>query len=192
MINVCNEHNSGEWAKRAAVYDFRKPEGVIELCRVVKETDPKRLVGGGGYDHKLNEVVGRAKEVDALLFDTAGPEPDSGTLYKRFLAAGVKDKPIVNVETFGGWTKQFPRGVFSDDVRKAYLREVDAAAEHRGLSLFFHNNPWCQSQTEAMRYDLGGKGTEADPGIRWYFEYVRAKTNSGRASLRASRELAAR
>jgi hypothetical protein len=181
IINVCNEHNSGEWAKRAAVYDFRKPENVIELCRIVRQTDANRLVGGGGYDHEKNIVIGRSKEVDLLLFDTSGPKPDSGTLYDRFVEAGVKNKPIVNVETFGGWTKQFPRGIFADDVRAAYLNEVDQAAKRPGLSVFFHNNPWCQSQTEPMRYDLGGAGTQTDLGIRWYFEYVREKTGGNKA-----------
>ncbi|QDV34379.1 Serpin (serine protease inhibitor) [Tautonia plasticadhaerens] len=119
-------------------------------------------------------VIGRSPEVDALLFDTAGPEPDSGTLSDRFMAAGVKCKPIVNVELFGGWTGRFERGVFPEEVRRAYLREVEAAAARPGLSVFFHNNPWCQQ--EPMRYDLAGSGTEDDPGIRWYFEAVRGVT----------------
>lgn len=172
IINVVNEQNSGEWARRAAIYDFREPENVIELCRIVRKADPGRLVGGGGYDHGKNPVIGRSPDVDVLLFDTAGPQ-SSAELYRQFVEQGVKDKPIVNVETFGGWTKQYARGVFSDEVKRIYLREVDAAAAEPGLSVFFHNNPWCQHQTEPMRYDLGGDGTEGNPGIRWYFEHVK-------------------
>jgi hypothetical protein len=174
IINPVNEHNSGEWSRRASIFDFREPENVIQLCRVVKQADPRRLVGAGGYDHAKNPLIGRSPDVDALLFDTAGPQ-NSAELYRRFAAAGVKDKPIVNVELFGGWTRQFPRGVFNDEVRRVYLREVDSAAAEPGLSVFFHNNPWCQHQTEPMRYDLAGQGTEDDPGIRWYFEYVRER-----------------
>ena len=88
IINVANEQNSGEWADTAATYDFRDPDRVIELCRLVHEVDPERLVGGGGYDHEKNLVIGRSPEVDVLLFDTAGPDPGSGELYDRFVAGG--------------------------------------------------------------------------------------------------------
>ncbi|QDV35695.1 DUF6807 domain-containing protein [Tautonia plasticadhaerens] len=174
IINIANEQNSGGWSDTAAVFDFRDPERIIELCRLVHEVDPGRIVGGGGYDHEKNIVIGGSPEVDALLFDTAGPDPDSGALYDRFVAAGVEGKPIVNVELFGGWTGQFERGIFPEEVRRAYLREVEAAATQPGLSVFFHNNVWCQQ--EPMRYDLAGSGTEDDPGIRWYFEAVREAT----------------
>lgn len=180
LINPCNEPNSPEWQKKAHIFNFRDPDQLLSLCQIVHETDPTRLTGAGGYDHDQNETIGRSPHTDALLFDTAGPTPDSGSLYQRFVKAGVTDKPIVNVETFGGWTRQFPRGVFPAEVKQAYFREADAAATHPGLGLFFHNNPWCQHQTEPMRYDLGGQGTEADPGIRWYFEYVRTKIKGER------------
>ena len=50
ILNIANEQNSGAWSKFAKVYDFRKPENIIELCQVVHRVDPKRVVGGGGYD----------------------------------------------------------------------------------------------------------------------------------------------
>ena len=52
-----------------------------------------------------------------------------------------------------------------------------------GLSVFFHNNPWCQSTTEPLRYDLGGYGTAGDPGIRWYFERVRERRRTAGCRL---------
>ncbi len=183
IINIANEQNSGGWADSAHVIDFRDQRRILELCELVHQVDPERLVGGGGYDHEKNLVIGRASEVDVLLFDTAGPDPDSGRLHDRFVAGGVARKPIVNVELFGGWTGRFERGVFPEEVMRAYLREVDAAASRPGLSACFHNNPWCQK--EPMRYDLAGSGTRDDPGIRWYFESVREKVRR-RSALDAS------
>ena len=61
--------------------DLRLPgpgSGSSSCCRLVHEVDPDRLVGGGGYDHEKNIAIGRSPEVDALLFDTSGPDPDSG------------------------------------------------------------------------------------------------------------------
>ena len=174
IINIANEQNSSGWEDSAAIFDFRDPQRIIELAEVVREVDPKRLVGGGGYDHEKNIVIGRSPAIDVLLFDTAGPDPHSGELYDRFVSRGLAGKPLVNVELFGGWTARFERGLFPDPVRRAYLREVEEAAVRPGLSVFFHNNPWLQ--TEPIRYDHGGAGVSGDPGMRWYFEAVRERS----------------
>lgn len=182
VVNIANEQNSYGWEDSAPVFDFRDPERIVELARLVREEDPARLVGGGGYDHEKNLAIGRSPAIDVLLFDTDRPEPNSGLLFDRFVAGGVTGKPIVNVELFGGWTGRFERGVFPDSVRRAYFTEVDAAAARPGLSVFFHNNPWHQHPTEPLRFDLGGAGTPQSPGIRWYYEYVkrrRAATEPG-------------
>lgn len=169
IINIANEQNSAGWEKNAGVFDFRNPQRIIELCRIVHREDPARLVGCGGYDKELNKPIGRSPHANVLLFDTDGPE-SSAVLYDEYVAAGVKDKPVVNVETFGAWTSRFERGVFPDSVRKAYKQEADAAVSRGGLCVFFHNSPWYQVQP--LRFDLAGRGTSDDPGIRWYFEYV--------------------
>jgi len=180
IINIANEQNSERY-KSLPWSRVREVPELLRLCRLVKRVDPKRLVGAGGYDHQNNVLIGRSEDVDALLFDTSGPDPRSGELYERFTAAGVKDKPVVNVETFGGWTKEFlPQGVFPQRVKRAYLDEVEDAARHAGLYVHFHNNPWCQTVLpgERIRYDLGGRGAKDDPGIRWYFEAVRKARES--------------
>jgi hypothetical protein len=176
ILNIANEQNSGNYAK-LPWERVRNVDDLLELVRIAKAADPNRLVGAGGYDHTKNEAIGKSPSLDVLLFDTAGPTPGSGELFKRFVKAGVA-KPIVNVETFGGWTRQFlPPGVFPDEAKAAYRREVDDAARHDGLYLHFHNNPWCQGVDQGLRnrYDLAGDGTVASPGIRWYFEDVKDK-----------------
>jgi hypothetical protein len=176
ILNIANEQNSGNYAK-LPWERVRNVDDLLDLVRIAKAADPNRLVGAGGYDHPKNEAIGKSPSVDVLLFDTAGPTPGSGELYERFVKAGV-GKPIVNVETFGGWTRQFlPQGVFPDETKAAYRREVDHAARHDGLYLHFHNNPWCQGVDQGLRnrYDLGGEGTADSPGIRWYFDYVKNK-----------------
>jgi hypothetical protein len=178
ILNIANEQNSYLWKASAGVWDFRIPETIIELCQVAKQADPARLVGSGGYKHENNEIIGRSPHVDVLLFDTKSTREDSGVLYERFRKAGVLDKPIVNVETFGAVTKDWlPQGYFPSDAKKAYLREVESAVRHSGLSIFFHSNAWCQGPAQKLprRYDLAGQGTKDDPGIRWYFEHLRGE-----------------
>ena len=171
IINVANEQNSSNYTKLPWGRVIN-PDDIVDLCRIIKQEDPQRLVGAGGYDHAKNDVIGKAEPVDVLLFDTAGPE-DSGKLYQRFGAAGIA-KPMVNVETFGGWTIGFrPQGVFPEHVKNEYMREIGAAVRHEGLYLHFHNSPWFQAlPPDLIRYDLGGDGSASNPGVRWYFEAV--------------------
>jgi hypothetical protein len=177
IINIANEHNS-HWYERTGfndIFNLHDPQNVIELSTLIHEIDPDRLVGAGGYDHDDNVIIGRSPDVDVLLFDTSTDSLSSGQLYQRFREDGVTGKPVVNVETFGGWTRNWPPGIFPDSVKASYYREIEEAAEEPGLSVFMHNNPWMQgpAQDYPLRYDLAGYGTEDDPGIRWYFEAVR-------------------
>jgi CubicO group peptidase (beta-lactamase class C family) len=172
ILNIANEQNSRGWEDSGQIYDFRNTSNIIELCRIVHQEDPDRLVGGGGYDHDKNEIIGISSDVDVLLFDTVGEE-DSGALYNRFVSAGVTGKPIVNVELFGSWSRNSVKGVYSSSKKQEYYNEIDGAAAHCGLSVFFHSNTWCQEPP--IRYDLAGQGTSGDPGIRWYFDCVLQK-----------------
>ena len=179
ILNLANEQNSSQYRDSNPVFDIGDPAALLRLCDLVHREDPSRLVGAGGYDHEKNIVLGRAPAVDVLLFDTNGPE-DSGALYERFVAAGVR-KPVVNVEQFGAYSTkpEFPKspGVFTAANRRLYLHEIEAARRHAGLHTFFFDARWLQGTGYGQpgnRYDLGGDGTERAPGWRWYAEAVRA------------------
>jgi len=186
IINIANEQNSAKYDQMrggaSGIYDFRDPQKIIDLCRVVRSEDADRLVGGGGYHDENNVVIGRSADVDVLLFDSLGPDKDhqSGWHYDHYLANGVRVKPMVNVEMFGGWTARFvdsngEGGHYPQSGKLTHYKEVDDAAMRPGLSVFFHSNAWCQgpSTGQPVRYDLAGDGTSTSPGIRWYFEHVR-------------------
>ena len=172
LINVANEQNNEYYDDTKRVFDFRDPERIIELCRLVKETDPKRLVGGGGYDVRKNIIIGQSPAVDALLFDINKPDVLTGRLCADFVKAGVTGKPLVNVELLGAWTKEFPRGIFPEHARQRHFDDIASVLGKKHIGLFFHNSPWCQ--VEPMRYDLAGQGTKDDPCIRWYFDYLKS------------------
>jgi hypothetical protein len=179
IINIANEQNSGYY-KSYKAFDFNDPENIIHLCREVKNTDPERIVGGGGYHDSLNVVIGKSKHVDVLLFDTFSEDikngHHSGWHYDFFKAAGVPAKPIVNVEIFGGWTQKFmPQGVYTPEGKAIHYLEIEAARKRAGLYVHFHSNPWFQGVAQGLenRYDLGGEGTPDDPGVRWYFDACR-------------------
>lgn len=186
ILNIANEQNSYRYA-RMRWGRVQNPDDLLELCRIAKRIDPHRVVGAGGYDPTKNQIIGQSPATDVLLFDT-DRSLTTERAYERFLQAGI-DKPMVNVETFGGWTNQFlPAGAFPDSVKRAYYNEVAAASRHEGLYLHFHNTPWCQPfvPDERTHYELGAgprerngrmvpSGTVHTRGIRWYFEYVRER-----------------
>ncbi|MGB3587523.1 MAG: cellulase family glycosylhydrolase [Tunicatimonas sp.] len=180
IINIANEQNSSIY-RNFAPFRFNEPQNIIDLCQHVKKLDPNRLVGGGGYHDSSNVVIGKSEWVDVLLFDTFSGDieagQDSGWHYDYFRESGVPDKPMVNVELFGGWTKQFvPPGVYTPTGKKIHLQEIEAAKKQPGLYVHLHSNPWCQGPADGypVRYHLGGDGTAEDPGIRWWFEAVRS------------------
>lgn len=179
ILNIANEQNSPNYDNLNLPWRrVRNVNDLISLVNIAKAEWADLIVGCGGYDHDNNAAFAASDDVDVLLFDTIGPE-DSEDLYKnRFLPAmGNKVKPAVNVEQFGGWTKRFtpPAGDYNQTSgRSEHNQEVDRAANNEGLYTFFHSNPWFQglSVGAITRFDLGGGGTDADPGVKWYFEYV--------------------
>lgn len=178
ILNIANEQNSKLY-RGFESYDFNSSENVIDLCKIAKQEDPNRLVGAGGYNDSLNVVIGRSPHVDLLLFDTYSEDIESGQSsgwhYDYYRDQGVLGKPLVNVEIFGGWTKQFlPQGVYTEQGKLIHLAEIEAAKEREGLYVHFHSNPWFQAKDQGLenQFHLGGRGTTSDPGVRWYFEQL--------------------
>lgn len=178
IVNIANEQNSSYY-KGFKPFNFNDPHNIISLCSEVKETDPRRIVGAGGYNDSLNVIIGKSEHVDVLLFDTFSGDiekgHDSGWHYNYFKAEGVPGKPIVNVEIFGGWTGQFtPQGVYPSQAKTIHLNEIEAAKKQPGLYVHFHSNTWFQGAGQEFnnRFDLGGMGTHNDPGVRWYFNEI--------------------
>lgn len=179
IINIANEQNSSHY-KAFKAFSFNNPEKIVELCKLVKETDPFRIVGGGGYHDSSNVVIGKSEFVDVLLFDTFSEDVKnghhSGWHYNWFKEQGVQGKPMVNVEIFGGCTSQFtPQGVYSDAGKKIHWKEIEEAKKQLGLYVHFHSNPWFQGEAQKLgnRFELGGDGTDENPGVRWYFEKIK-------------------
>lgn len=76
------------------------------------------------------------------------------------------------------WSNNEIKGVWTAAQIAHFKTEVDAAISEPALSVFFHATGWYQSLP--IRYDLGGDGTAKEPGVRWYFEFLRERIqNSG-------------
>jgi hypothetical protein len=171
IINVANQQNAEGYSARpwSQVQDLA---GLEELFRAVHEVDPTRIVGSGGFDTESNVAIGLSAEADVLLFSGGELVNHMATFGER----GIADKPVLCVELYGADTEAYtPAGVFSDPTKARYFADADTGRADRALSVFFHATLWTQvpsDESGLLRYDLAGAGTEAAPGIRWYFEYV--------------------
>ncbi len=96
LINVANEHNGRTWA--SCPFPVQTVEGIVELCRTVKQPAPDLLVGGGGIHPGVNAELALRPELDVLFFDWHGTSEEAVATYR---AAG-SEKPLMNVELFGG------------------------------------------------------------------------------------------
>jgi hypothetical protein len=178
IINIANEQNSKMY-QSFVEFEINNAANIISLCEEVKKIDSERIVGGGGYSDSLNVVIGKSQYVDALLFDTFSKDIEnghhSGWHYDYFRQEGVPDKPIVNVEIFGGWTQKFvPQGVYTEEGKLIHFVEIAEAKKRPGLYVHLHSNPWFQGVAQKFEnhFDLGGKGTMKDPGVMWYFNKI--------------------
>ncbi len=195
IINIANEQSSFRY-KDFKKFDIRNPENIIELCKHVKEIDSDRLAGGGGYNDEYNIIIGKSDFVNVLMFDTEAVDVNngrsSGWHYDHFRENGVLNKPLVNVETFGAWTKAaMPPGVFNDRLKSIHLQEIDDMKAKPGLYVHLHSNPWCQGPSIGdyrIHYELGGDGSEENPGIRWWFEYAQSPEKTSVLTLYANND----
>jgi hypothetical protein len=173
IINVANEQNDSYWSRSAGIYDMRIVQNVVDLCAIVKQEDSTRLVGTGGYNYTNNVTIGKSASVDVLMVDE-NKVVDWGALYDKYVASGVTGKPIVNVEILGSYTKNWPTpGVFPNEAKQLYYDVVNSKLPRPGFSVFFFSEPW--HQMSPIHYELGGQGTDASPGIKWFWDYVKAR-----------------
>ena len=179
ILNIANEQNSSYYRDKPWSR-VGNPDDILYLCRTAKEANPGLIVGAGGYNLEKNIVIGNSPDTDVLLFDTSIPEEPSIYHFRKYQESGIR-KPMVNVEMFGAWTKKFADGVFIGNPSiRYYYEEVDSVSSTNGLYTFFFAQDWVQGKStgKVNRYELGGAGTPEDPGIRWYFEYVKESTSS--------------
>ena len=179
ILNIANEQNSSYYRDKPWSR-VGNPDDILYLCRTAKEANPGLIVGAGGYNLEKNIVIGNSPDTDVLLFDTSIPEEPSIYHFRKYQESGIR-KPMVNVEMFGAWTKKFADGVFIGNPSiRYYYEEVDSVSSTNGLYTVVFAQDWVQGKStgKVNRYELGGAGTPEDPGIRWYFEYVKESTSS--------------
>ncbi|HEX6938526.1 MAG TPA: hypothetical protein VF158_03880 [Longimicrobiales bacterium] len=130
-------------------------DGYRELYRLAKEVDPGRIVYAsddrGANDGFVADTWGRAGRVPPAAGD-------------------------VSIEYRPGMDEMDDPGIFSAEERERTRRDIEATA--RGGGYFFFHAAWHQKSDAPgwPRFDKGGAGTEADPGVAFAWDAMRAWT----------------
>jgi len=80
---------------------------------------------------------------------------------RLFPRQGVPDKPMVNVEIFGGWTAKFiPPGVYTDEGKQIHIQEIIEAKKDPDFRCTSIRIPGFRGRPLGNRQDLiwGGWG----------------------------------
>lgn len=106
---------------------------------------------------------------------------------------GVNTLAVYLMGSSGGAYDPFnASGTKMDKSHRMRMEQLVREADKRGMAvvigIFYQRVPedrirlqdWVQGKStgKVNRYELGGAGTPEDPGIRWYFEYVKESTSS--------------
>lgn len=186
IINIANENNSSGWV--GAPVNFNSAESLLQICAAIKNYDSSFIVGGGGYgkiadgDYNTSTLpLLTDQRADVLLFDTLNTTT-MGYYYSQHVSNGL-NKPAINVETFGGSTKDIPGGPGEYDSawKTRYLQDLSEAKSNGSSGTLFHDNKKFQTYSlggsytpDSTIYAIGGYGNSGDPGIRWYADAVKS------------------
>ena len=94
---------------------------------------------------------------------------------RLFFETGVLDKPIVNVELFGGWTRKFmPQGYIPMKEKRSIIKKLKLQKKDRVCTFIYILIHGFEGMAQDLpnRFELGGDGTIKNPGVRWYFDSI--------------------
>ncbi len=157
MVNVVNEYHAAQYANTRDIYPFGDPAAINRLIDAAKGADPARLVGGNAKGTAF--VLPVAQHAEIALHDDPG-------IAEELLFTHRVNKPVIDVECAGFALDMGHPGIFTRDAKMFYETQVRSAHALPGKHVFFHAH-WFQEPPR--RFELGGDGTESDPGVRWYF-----------------------
>lgn len=139
-------------------------------------------MGERGASFDIGEMICAGKKTNpaiAIAYNGKGYPPPCADLAVHF---GFKTEQLPYIQTEGtpneywgeyskekGLNEYINVGIYTPGKKEQQLRETKKLLD-KGHGYLF-SSTWLQNIPP--RYDLGGEGTSADPGIKWWLEYVK-------------------
>jgi hypothetical protein len=147
------------------------PADVIECMKAAEGAAPNLLRGGGSAAHDANLQIAKSESASVILHAEAGANPP--------VFAGVR-KPIIHVGYFGTneTAGKNPQGFYPPPAKQPFVDLLDRYMDASTAHIVAHFPAWTEGGMDLKpnRFDLGGQGTQKDPGLMWYVEAVHKRT----------------
>ncbi len=177
FAEVESEGNINRW-KIFFLVDHSNPEVALASAQAAHEVNPNLLVAGMVRDKAALSRFLTSQHIDILAIQ------DENLLQTLLQSQNSDTKPVFDLRTLGhgGWLQtpdgkvlQGVRRSKEDEISKEIERNFDAVATALGkdnYSYFAAFPSWFSGSERGKgyqdRFEIGGIGTPADPGIAWF------------------------
>ena len=162
LIAVCDQPSPSAFSAhpmRFAAAD------IVECLAAAADAAPSLPRGGGTLNHETNLAVARS-DLCTIIFH-AEPQANPPVFVKI-------TKPIIHVGFAGAIDSagKNPQGFYPPQARQSFSEWLDRYADASTAHFLVHLPAWTEggADLKVNRFDLGGQGTQKDPGIAWYFD----------------------
>jgi len=192
VISPGGETDSTNFSDTNGIFDLSVASNIGLLGSDIHSIDPTRIYAAGGFGDPYNIAIGQNANVNALSWNPSAPASPGVNASKYATYTGSPNninKPIFDNALDFRSASNDTAGVFTNTQKNNWYTEVNAklgipSAGLPGLHMCFFSEPWQQAQGQfppagsgtgeaGVHYELGGYGTASDPGIKWFWDYVR-------------------
>jgi hypothetical protein len=170
LICVCDQPLGS--AFNANAMKFTAPD-IIECLAAVGSVAPTMLRGGGNATHATNVAVASSDAANIIFHAEPGVNPPAFPVIK----------PLIHVGFAGSDSGRNPQGFYMPPARQKFTEMLDRYVDGSTAHFVAHFPAWTEGGMDLKpnRFDVGGAGTQKDPGLRWYLEAL-AKRAKARAA----------
>jgi hypothetical protein len=166
LICVADQSLTSAFASNAMKFT---PADVVECLKAVAATAPNLPRGGGSSVHDANMTIAKSDAATVVFHAEPGNIPPRINV----------PKPIIHVGFVGIGGGRPPQGYYLPAARQAFAEQLDRYMDASTAHVIAHFPAWTDGGQEqnANRFDPGGQGTQADPGLGWYLDALSKRAN---------------
>ncbi len=152
---------------------------IVECLGVAASVAPDLLRGGGNSLHADNLAIAKSESATVILHAEPGVNPPNFPV----------KKPIIHFAYFGtnDTAGRNPQGFYPPPARQPFTDILDRYMDASTAHIIAHFPAWTEGGMELKpnRFDIGGQGTQKDPGLAWYLDALHKRTRKKPATPEA-------
>ncbi|HYE18551.1 MAG TPA: hypothetical protein VEA69_08910 [Tepidisphaeraceae bacterium] len=168
LVIVADQPSAGAFAMTPMKF---MPADVIDCLKAVAAVAPGLPRGGGGSLHAANQMIAQSEAATIIVHAETGVAPPAFASVKKPILHAAYTGPI---ETAG----KNPQGFYPPPARQPYTDMLDKYLDAPTAHVVAHFPAWTEGGQDLKpnRFDVGGPGTQKEPGLAWYLDALRQRT----------------